>query len=342
MAGGGSRPLRYVASGVSTHGLLLVLLVLLAAFSVARPHTFPTRFTFDSVLSEESAVVMLVLAEMLPIVANQFDLSVGYFVGFAHILTIGLIVRDGLSWEVAAICVLLAGVAFGAINAFVVTKLEVNSFIATLGSGTFVYGLSQWYTHGTQIIGNLPSGFTRIGLSTGIAGIPWSIVVAAIIAVVLWLVLEYFPVGRRLYVVGANQRAADLSGLYSARYIRAAFIGSGALTALTGIVLAAQLRVAQPSLGPDYLLPVFAAVFLGATSVKPGRPNVWGSMIAVFLIAVAITGLQQLGAAFYVEYLFNGAILVVAVAVALYATRRRVTRTAREERSSTEHRSSGP
>jgi ribose transport system permease protein len=315
---------------ISTHGLLALMLILIGVFSIVRPNTFPTEFTFDSVLAEEAVVVLLVLAEMLPVVANQFDLSIGYFVGLCHILVIGLIVREGVPWELAVLCVLAIGAIFGAFNAFCVTVLRVNSFIATLGSGTFAYGLSQWYTGGTQVVGTLPSGFTSLGSSTGIFGIPWAIVIALIVAGLLWILLEYLPIGRRLYVVGSNQRAADLSGLQSARYIQLAFVSSGVLTALAGVVVAAQLQIGEPSLGPDYLLPVFAAVFLGATSVRPGRPNVWGSMIAVFLIATAVTGLTQLGAAFYVEYLFNGAILIAAVSITLYANRRRVARVARD------------
>jgi ribose transport system permease protein len=328
-AGRRRRQDRLLSHIVSSHGLLVLMLALIGLFSVVRANTFPTQFTFDSVLSGEAVVVILVLAEMLPVVANQFDLSIGYLVGLCHILVIGLMVKQGLSWELAVLVVLAIGVLFGAFNAFVVTTLRVNSFIATLGSGTFAYGLSQWYTGGTQVVGPLPNGFKNIGGATGIFGIPWAIVIALVVACVLWILLEYLPVGRRLYVVGSSQRAADLSGINSKRYIQLAFISSGFLTAVASVVVAAQLRIGEPSLGPDYLLPVFAAVFLGATSVRPGRPNVWGSMIAVFLIAVAVTGLQQLGAAFYVEYLFNGAILIAAVSVTLYANRRRVARVAR-------------
>jgi ribose transport system permease protein len=218
--------------------------------------------------------------------------------------------------------VVLAGAGVGALNGLLVTRFHISSFIATLGSGTFVYGLSQWYTGGEQIVGRkYPAGFLL--LSENIGPAPFSLILVLIVAVVLWIAFEYTVQGRFLYVIGSNQRAADLTGIPSARYKILAFVASGTLTGVAGVMLGSELRVGQSTVGADFLLPAFAAALLGATSVKPGRVNVWGTLLAVSVLAVAVSGLQQMGADFYVEPLFNGAMLVLAVGLAEYARRRR-------------------
>jgi ribose transport system permease protein len=150
--------------------------------------------------------------------------------------------------------------------------------------------------------------------------------------VVLWVVFEYLPAGRYFYAVGANPRAAALTGINTRRRIIAAFGLSALFASAAGVFLAAQQQIGQATTGPDFLLPAFAAALLGATSVRPGRVNVWGTVIAVMLLAVAVAGLQQLGAHFYVEYLFNGAMVIIAVGAAGYVIRRRVASEGSRER----------
>jgi ribose transport system permease protein len=140
---------------------------------------------------------------------------------------------------------------------------------------------------------------------------------------VLWIALEYRPAGRRLYVIGASPRAAELTGIPVSRYVTVSFVAAGVLAASAGVFLSSTLRVGQPALGAEYLLPAFAGALLGSTTIRPGRVNVWGTIAAVITLAVAVSGLELLGAQFYVEDLFNGAILVLAVALAVYAERRR-------------------
>src|SRR5262249_32895225 len=145
-----------------------------------------------------------------------------------------------------------------------------------------------------------------------------------VVAVILWVVFEHLPTGRYFYAVGANPRAATLSGIDTRRRIIAAFGLSALFASAAGAYLAEQHQVGQATTGPDFLLPAFAAALLGATSVRPGRVNVWGTVLAVMLLAVAVAGLQQLGAKFYVEYLFNGAMVIIAVGAAGFVMRRRV------------------
>ena len=308
---------------LATNGLLLLTILLAIVFSILLPTTFPTVFTVQSILVTKSISALLAFAVMIPLVTNQFDLSVGYTIGLTHILAIGLQVRSGIPWELTVLIVLLVGGMIGLINGILVDVAGIDSFIATLGSGTIAYSLANWYTNGQQVFGKLPHGFILINGAT-VLGIPMPAIYVLILSFILWITLEFLPVGRYMYVIGSNPRAADLAGIPRRRYIIGAFTASGLITALAGITLASQLQVGQSNIGPDYLLPAFVGALLGSTTIKPGRVNVWGTIIAVLILAIGISGIQQFGGAFFVEPLFNGTTLVVAVGVAAYAARRRL------------------
>lgn len=305
----------------SVWGLLILLIALIVGFSLLRPQTFPTYFNFRSIANNKSIDALLALAVFVPMTANQFDLSVGFLLGISQVLTIGLI-GQGLAWPIAAAAVLTLGAAVGLANGLLVTVVGIDSFIATLGSGSVLYGFNEWYTGGQQVLATLPKSFTA--LSGVVLGIPAPSLYVLAITLGLWVVFEYLPAGRFLYVLGNSLRAAELNGISAQRYITLAFFASGILSAFAGIVLQSQLLVGQSSVGPEYLLPAFTAALLGATSVRPGRVNVWGTVLAVAVLAIAVAGLNQLGAPFFVSPLFDGAMLILAVGLAVTASRRRL------------------
>jgi ribose transport system permease protein len=271
-------------------------------------------------LSDKSIVAFLALAEMVPIATNSFDLSVGYGIGLYHILAIGLIVNQGVPWPAVVVIVLLVGAFVGLVNGVLVTRVGIDPFIASLGVGTVLYGIAFWYAP-VQIVGHIPDGFAAIASNP--SGIPLPFVYLIIVSAVLWVMFERLPIGRYLYMLGANPRAAELTGISAKRFIPFAFVVSGLITAFAGIVLASKLQVAQVTIGPDYLLPAFVGALLGSTAIRPGRVNVLGTLIAVFVLAITVAGLQQLGAEFFVEPLFNGSMLIAAVGLAAVAARRR-------------------
>lgn len=305
---------------VSTWGLLVLLIVLLIVFSVLKPDTFPTAFNIRSIVNNKSVQALLALAVFVPMAANHFDLSVGFLLGISQVLVIGL-QGDGLSWPEASAVVLLIGAAVGLANGLLVTFVGIDSFIATLGMGTLIYGLNEWYTGGQQVVATLPDSFTAI--SGGVFGFPLPAIYVLIVGGALFLVFEYLPAGRYLYVLGASPRTAELNGISAKRYVTAAFLAAGVFSAFAGIVLQSQLQVGQSSVGPEYLLPAFTAALLGATSVRPGRVNVLGTVLAVAVLAVTVAGLNQLGAPFFVEPIFDGAMLILAVGLAVVTHRRR-------------------
>jgi ribose transport system permease protein len=318
-------------STLGTYGLPILTVLLIVLFSILLPDTFPTQLTLASILSTTSIIALLALAEMMVAAIGQIDLSVGYGIGIAHILAIGLITRSQLPWGLVVVIVLLVGAFIGLINGLLVQVAKIDSFIATLGVGTVIYGLSNWYTNGQQIVGTIPNGFIAIS-NTTLFGIPAPAIYVAIIAVVLWIAFEFLPVGRYLYALGSNARAAELSGIPRTRYVIGAFVAGGLLTAFAGIVLASRLQVGQSNVGPDYLLPAIVGALLGATTIRPGRVNVWGTIIAILLLAVGVAGIEQFGAAFFVDSLFNGLTLVIAVGLAGYAARRRLQARVKEGR----------
>ncbi|HTJ93559.1 MAG TPA: ABC transporter permease [Pararobbsia sp.] len=319
---GARGPRKQLADIVATYGLAFVFILVLAVFFALRPATFLSSSNIGNLLTSQSVTALLAFAVMLPLATGRFDLSVGYHVGMAQVLAVGLQVNSHLSWPVAAAIVIVVGLLVGAVNGVLVTRFKIDSFIATMGMGSLLYGVSNWYTGGQQIAGfDLPDGYANLSQIVGYVPLP--AVFVAIVAIILWIVLERLPIGRSLYVIGSNARAAELSGLRTGRYIGGAFAASGLLCAIAGVLLGSILRSGTPSVGAEYLLPAFAGSLLGATSIRPGRVNVGGTVLAILIVAFSFSGVQQLGAPFYVEYFFNGGILIVAVALSVYAAIRR-------------------
>jgi ribose transport system permease protein len=303
-------------------GLPILTLALIAIFSLILPDTFPTLLNVRSIVGDKSIIAILALAAMIPMATGRIDLTVGYGIVLWHILAISLQTSYGLDWRVAVVIVLALGALLGLLNGVLVEIAQIDSFIATLGTGTVLYAIAMWHTGGRQVIGTLPDAFTSI-FTTSLFGLPIAATYVVVIAVVLWLASDYLPIGRYLYAIGANPRAAALNGIPTRRYVIVAFVSSGVLTAFAGVVLAAKLRIGQASVGLDYLLPALVGAFLGSTTIRPGRVNVWGTVFGVSILAVGIAGIQQLGGDFYVEPLFNGATLLVAIGIAGYTQRRR-------------------
>jgi ribose transport system permease protein len=313
---------RRLSEFAATYGLAIVFVLVVVLFAILRPNTFLTSGNINNILISQSVTALLALAVMVPLATKQFDLSVGYHAGMAQVLVIGLQVDNGLSWELAVLVVLVIGLIAGTVNGLLVTLFKIDSFIATMGTGTLLFGISNWYTGGQQIVGmDLSEGF--IGLSRIVDGVPVPAVFVAMIAIALWLVTEYMPMGRSLYVIGANPRAASLTGIHVGRHICGAFMTSGLLCSIAGIFLGSILQTGTPSVGAEYLLPAFAGALLGATSIRPGRVNVGGTILGILVLAFSFSGVQQMGASFYVEYFFNGGILIIAVGLSVYAAARR-------------------
>ncbi len=314
----GRRALRFLP----VYGLVILTVFLIVLFSILLPNTFPTMLNLRSIVSDKAIIALLSLGAMIPMAAGRIDLTVGYGIVLWHILAISLQTLWGFPWPIAVAVVLMLGAFTGFLNGMLVEVAKIDSFIATLGTGTVLYALALWHTGGRQMVGQLPDGFYALN-NTFIFGLPITGYYLIAITVVMWLVLEYTPVGRYLYAIGANQRAAQLNGIPTRKYVIGSFIASGMMTALAGVLLAAKLRIGQASVGLEFLLPALVGAFLGSTTIKPGRVNVWGTVVGVAILAVGISGIQQFGGSFWVEPLFNGVTLLIAIGIAGYAQRKK-------------------
>lgn len=314
----GQRLIRFLP----TYGLVILMVALIALFSILLPRTFPTLLNLRAILSDKSIIALLSLAAMIPMAAGRIDLTVGYGIVLWHVLAISLQTMYGLPFPLAVLIVVLLGALTGFFNGVLVEIARIDSFIATLGTGTILYALALWHTGGRQVVGVLPDGFYALS-STFVFGLPILGYYVFVVSIVLWLILEYTPVGRYLYAIGANQKAALLNGIPTRKFVVAAFVASGTLTAVTGVLLAAKLRIGQASVGLEFLLPALVGAFLGSTTIKPGRVNVWGTIVGVAILAVGISGIQQFGGSFWVEPLFNGVTLLIAIGIAGYAQRKK-------------------
>jgi ribose transport system permease protein len=304
------------------YGLVILAVFLALLFSVLLPNTFPTLLNLRSIISDKAIILILSLGVMIPMSAGRIDLTVGYGIVLWHILAISLQTMFGVPWPLAVLSVLTLGALMGVLNGLLVEVAKIDSFIATLGTGTVLYALALWHSGGRQIVGVLPAEFYALN-STMVFGLPITGFYVIAIALVMWVIYEYLPVGRYLYAIGASPKAAALNGIPVRKYVMGSFVASGVLTALAGILLASKLRIGQASVGLEYLLPALVGAFLGSTTIKPGRVNVWGTMVGVIILAIGISGIQQFGGSFWVEPMFNGVTLIVAIGIAGYAQRRK-------------------
>lgn len=309
-------------------GLLLVFVAVFGGFSAWIPDRFPTQGNMQDILTAQPPGMFIAFAAMLVLVVGEFDLSLGAALGMAQYLVLELITHYGVSWQLAVLETLGVGVAIGLANAIAVVGLGINSFIATIGVATILEGLLQWISGGNQpLYGGAPAGFTTLAQTK--AGVVLPVYYALAAALLLWVLLEFTVIGREMRATGANRTAARLSGLRTARARATAFIVAAVLASIGGMLITAQIGAADATSGPGYLLPAYAAAFLGATAVRPGFFNVWGTVIAIFLVAVGITGLQLKGIEPWVTPVFNGSVLLIAVAVSNTAATERVLAVAR-------------
>jgi ribose transport system permease protein len=298
----------------------------IAAFGIAEPSTFLTAQNFETIFSYQATTLILTLGLLLPLTTGDFDLSIAANLGFSSMLVAVLNVNHGVSIGWAVLIAIAAGAAIGAVNALVVVVMEVNAFIVTLAIGTVMVGLTLAISGEATIGGISPGLVSFFGHQVG--GLTISFYLAILLAILLWYFFDYTPVGRRLLFVGANAEVSRLSGIRVARLRWIALIGAGTIAALAGVVNDGTIGAADPTSSAGYLLPAYAAAFLGATTISPGRFNIWGTVVTVYFLVTGFTGLQLLGIASWIQQVFYGGALVIAVALAQYAARRRRTRLA--------------
>jgi ribose transport system permease protein len=304
---------------VARYAVVLVLALMILIFSLLRPNTFASIPTLKSIAVTESVLLVVALGVVVALAAGEFDLSVASVLGFTGGLLAHLTAIEGWPAGWAVLATLLAALAVGVTNGIFVVRFGVNSFITTLGTATLVTGVAT-AIFGAVTIGGIPREITR-PVREDILGLGAPFFYAIALAVVVWYVFEQTPVGRYLFFTGEGREAARLAGVRVDRIRFGALVTSAFLAWVAGMLLVGQTGAANATFGNPFLLPAFAAGFLGATTIKVGRYNAWGTVVAVYLLAVGTTGLQLLGAADWVTDVFNGGALVLAVTLARLAAR---------------------
>lgn len=303
--------------------LPIILILLIVLFSVLQPTIFPTLSNIRGILLTQSVLAILALGAMFPLIVGEFDLSIGGNLGLGAVLVTGLPSLQGLDLVTSIVIALFACTAVGLVNGIMVYLLKMNAFIATLASGLILGGLTDWYTKSQIISSDIPKALPDFGKARFFE-VPFPVLLVVVIALIAWYVLEYTPFGRRLYAIGGSREASRLSGVHVTKLGIGAFMISGLLAGVAGVLESAVIGTGNPSVGASFLLPAFAAVFLGAAAIKIGRFNTLGTVIAVLTIAVGVAGLQLLGFPFYIEPIFNGGILIIAV-LSIGALRKKMT-----------------
>jgi ribose transport system permease protein len=295
-------------------GAVYVWLAIIVVFSVWVPDTFPNLTTAKQILNANAITGLAALSVTIPLAARVFDLSFALNMTLCGVAVAHFVV-DGVPLIAAILLGVLIGLVVGLINATVVVGMKIDSFIATLATGSLIQALITMVTNDTPISdAKLAGGFSKIGQTT-VGGITLPVFYFAVVAIGIWYLLEHTATGRRLYAVGFNPDAARLAGVKVARLQFLALVTSGVLAGAAGIVLASILGGGSPTAGTPYLLPGFAAVFLGATQLKNGRFNAGGTLIAVLLLGTGTTGLGLANAPQWSGSLFVGIVLIAALMV---------------------------
>jgi ribose transport system permease protein len=294
---------------------LPALLVLVAAFFTLwskTSGTFPTGANIQTIVGNQSVIGIVALASLVPLVCNEFDLSVGAALGLSSIIS-ATVLSDGASIPVAIVVGVGVGGVVGVINGLLITRVRVNSVIATLGTSIIIEGIVTWKTNGQSIV-NIPQSLTNFGSGNTI-GIPRTFFALILITAFVYYLLDQTPFGRYLYSLGSNPSAARLVGLNTRRLVFNSFLASGLLSGAAGVLQLARSGSASPQVGTNFTLPALAAAFLSAAAIRPGRFNVGGVVIAIFFVAVINSGLNLAGAESYVSDFVNGGALIVGVAL---------------------------
>jgi ribose transport system permease protein len=307
-------------------GAVYVWLGIIVLFSLWVPETFPNLATAKQILNANAITALAALSITIPLSARVFDLSFAGVMTLTGVTVAHLIAKAGVPVVPAILLALGVGVGVGLINAFVVVVMKIDSFIGTLATGSLIAALVTMITKEVPITdAKLGGAFAKIG-QTSVDGITLSVFYCAVVAIGIWYLLEHTATGRRLYATGFNPDAARLAGVRIDRLRFMSLVASGGLAGATGIILASTLGSGSPTAGAPYLLPAFAAAFLGATQLKHGRFNAGGTIIAVLLLGTGVTGLALANAPQWAGDMFVGVVLISALA--LTGLQRRTTRRA--------------
>jgi len=310
---------------LGTHyGLLALFAAVVIFFSVygKTSAVYLSSANVITLLGNNAVVCVVALAALVTLTAGYIDLSVGAVTGVSSLVVAGGVANFKLPMALVIPLAIVVAMILGLVNGILVARFRLSSIVTTLGMSTAIGGAMLWYTNGSTVGAGLPTSLINFG-SLNWLGIPRVTLVMIPIILVCWFVLENTPFGRYLQAIASSSRSSRLVGINVDRSVLVAFTFSGFLSGVAGVLLTARSGAADATTGPSYLFLALAGVFLGATTIHPGRPNVWGTVVGIFFVAFVVSGLSLLGASSWAPSLFNGLILVAAAGLASVFARRR-------------------
>jgi ribose transport system permease protein len=310
-----SRPRRGFPVGtlLAKGGLALAFVVAVVAFSIAHPDTFATADNARSILLQSCAPMILACGLTILLVLGDFDLSIGSMLGLGGASAVAMMSLHSAPWGLAVLVGLGVAVVVGLVNGGIVAYFGASSFITTLAMGTVLVGVEFAFTDQKTIYSGVAQGYLALGQSTPFWGVNAQVWIAAGIALAVWVLLEHTEMGRFFHAIGGNPDAAYFSGIAVRRLRVTGFVLVALAAAVAGILITAQAGSSSPQAGIPYLLPAYAAAFLGSTSFRPGQFNVLGTVVATLFLQVIQTGLQMMQLSTAYINVVQGAILILAM-----------------------------
>ncbi len=310
---------RKTFSFIAKYGTLMGLALMIMIFSVVKPNSFPTVNNFLNILNQGSLAAIIACGLTAVVIVGEFDMSIAYMASLAGVLVTGFMVNQHIPVFLAIPLVLIICAILGFINGWIVTKLKVSSVIATIGTGGIIVGLNYAYSNGAPIATGVPAAFLDLTLIKLFGVIPINILYMLAVLTVLWIIINKTELGQRIQAVGGNAHASELAGINVPRIKTTSFMLSAVCAGITGILLASVIGSGTTNAGDSYLMNAFAAVFLGSATLKDGEFHILGTFIGVFIINIGFNGLAIFGVQTFFQYIFQGAILIGAVALSTVA-----------------------
>jgi ribose transport system permease protein len=311
-----------IGAYLERYGLIIIFALMLGGFALAAPGRFLTWSNVSTVLGSQAVLVVITLSLVITLTTDLYDLSAASVLVFSSMLIAVLNVNLGFPVGVAVLIALGMGLVVGLINSYFVVKIGINSLIVTLGVGTVLNGLTLWISN-SQTISGISDQLVNCVVVYRLFGIPLEFYYGLLACVLLWYVFDYTAIGRQILFVGRSPQVARLNGIKVERVRLGALMSAGVINAFAGVLYTGTTGAADPGSGLSYLLPGFAAAFFGSTTMVPGRFNPGGSLIAVYFLAFGISGVTIQGIETYVQNLFYGGALVVAVTLSQLVRRHR-------------------
>lgn len=293
------------------YGTIFAGIVIIIIFSFLRPDAFFTSGNLINITRQIALLVIIALGATLVMCVDEFDLSIGALASLGGVIAAKMAVA-GMSIILCFLTPVFICFIIGLINGWIVTKFKVLSFITTLAMSTIVAGFTFWFSGGATIFQNIPRSFTIIG-SKNVGRVPILSIIMMLLVLLFWFIMRHTAFGRKLYAIGGNVAASQISGINVKKYKNIAFALCAALAALTGVLMASRLGSAHPTGGDGLFLQSYAAVFIGRTVSKEGIPNIWGTFVGAAILGIIANGLTIMQVPTFMQDLLTGCIIILAV-----------------------------